>query len=172
MTVSIEEKGNYKTLKFSKTALPAEYAIIEKKFKDPKTGTSVHGEWFLYGVVVHEIKSMNPRTGVMDVTNEVTDASFFTTANLHERLNEVETGVKIKMFKDIIEGQKGEFTRFSFEVLEEASGEKPAATSLTGIDAELKAVKDSGVSIDEVAPELSKRYGMPEAFIKAKFKNL
>lgn len=175
MTVLIEEKGNYKTLKFSKTAIPAEYAIIEKKFKDPKTGTGQYGDWFLYGVKVSELNSMNPRTGAIDKTTEEADASFFATQNLHERLVEVETGVRIKIFKDIIEGEKGEFTKFSFEVLDGATGEKPAVPENKpelNLDTELKSIKDSGSNIDEVAPELSKRYGMPEAFIKAKFKNL
>lgn len=170
MTVFVENKNDKKTLKFSKTALPAEYAIIEKRFAEPKTGTSQYGDWFIYGIKVHEIKSMNPRTGAFDVSNEVQECSFFPSSKLNEQFKDIPVGEKFKLFKDIVQGDKGEFTKFTIEKLTE-SAPNAEAKQLT-LDDELAQAKALGVDISTAADELAAKYKVPAAFIKAKFNSL
>ena len=171
--IIIEEpkKEGYKPTLKLKNLLAAEYAVISKTFTDPITGTSIYGEWNNYGIEVHEILSVDPKTLDKSQNADLGEASFFPSPKLHEQIKSIPIGVKMKITAEEIEGKHGTFTKYNAEILDKIEANVTAQSATPGISADdkIKTLKTSGVPRDMVITLVTKEYDLPEAVVGKKY---
>lgn len=173
MAIIIEEpkkEGYNPTLKLKKL-LDAEYAVVSKSQADPHTGTSVHGEWHLYTVSVHEYVTVDTKTLTKQDVKDAGECSFFPSAKLHEQIKDLPVGVKFKITMEEVEGNQGTFTKYNAEVLDDVAPAvtAQAATPSVDVDTKIKTLKAGGVDKATVIELVSKEYDIAAEMIGVKY---
>jgi hypothetical protein len=176
MVVKIEKskKEEYKdTLKMSNMQ-PFEYVILSKnEFAEPITGTSAHGEWFKFNVLVEEFKTADPATGMpaVETPNEVL-GYFCSAKTLIKPLTELPLDVRVKITQESVEGKA--YKVYKMELLDEVAEKvtNEATNPSVSADDKIKTLKAAGVSSDDVVSVVEPQFDMTPEMIKARYEVL
>jgi len=162
MVIKIEEpkkEGYSGTLKMSKL-LPFEYAVIEKKFEEPMTGTSPYGEWNMYKVDLYEFTTVDEKTGekISKSFDEPEEVSFFPSAGLHKQLKDKPINTKMKITQEKKEGDT--YALYNVEMLDAVDSKASSSSKTPSLSASEKvaALKKDGVRYDDIVALVTKEY--------------
>jgi len=182
MTIQVKIKEGYDPELKLANMLKTEYAVIEKLYAEPKTGTGTNAdgsfEWVLYGVSVHEYKTLNEETGSMEVTtlNPPQSMSFFKSAkSFKNKFDPLALNTKVKVTQTPVEGKA--YKEFQLEEVGIGTA-KPAEPTTTekpvmSVSDQVVAFKNMGMELETIITTVIALHpGQTAATVEAVYKSL
>lgn len=185
MTIEIKTKDGYEPELKLANMLKTEYAVIEKLYEEPKTGTGTNSDgsfdWTLYGVAVHEYKTLNEESGAMEVTtlNPPVNMSFFKSAkSFKNKFDPLAVNTKMKVTQTPVEGKA--YKEFQIEELGagtakpvEAEAPAEAAKPAMSVSEQIVALKAAGLDLTGItAAVVAAHPGQTAATVEAVYNSL